>query len=130
MQNFAFLERPSAVNVLTRCQIFLAKSTDAINDSINIFRDNLEQNKIFKKFIRGRINTFAANYEYTRSTYYLPPVLFDLLAVRAAPPLLGTSRPDDWLAASMADFTSLLQVFLSLGSDCEIPHEEQSFFRS
>ena len=67
MQNFAFLERPSAVNVLTRCQIFLAKSTDAISDSINIFRDNLEQNKIFKKFIRGRINTFAASYEYTRS---------------------------------------------------------------
>ena len=31
-----------------------------------MFRDNLEQNKIFKKFIRGRINTFAANYEYTR----------------------------------------------------------------
>ena len=67
MQNFAFLEKPLAVNVLTRCQIFLEKSSDAINDSINIFRDNLEQNKIFKKFIRGRINTFAANYEYTRS---------------------------------------------------------------
>ena len=67
MQNFAFLEKPSAVNVLTRCQIFLEKSSDAINDSINIFRDNLEQNKIFKKFIRGRINTFAASYEYTRS---------------------------------------------------------------
>ena len=32
-----------------------------------MFRDNLEQNKIFKKFIRGRINTFPANYEYTRS---------------------------------------------------------------
>ena len=67
MQNFVFFEKPSAVNVLTRCQIFLAKSSDAINDSINIFRDNLEQNKIFKKFIRGRVNTFAANYEYTRS---------------------------------------------------------------
>ena len=61
---------------------------------------------------------------------YLLPVLFDLLAVRAALSLLGTSRPDDWLAASMADFTSPLQVFLSLGSDCEIPHEEQLFFRS
>ena len=56
MQNFAFLEKPSAVNVLTRCQIFLEKSSDAINDSVNIFRDNLEQNKIF-----------AASYEYTRS---------------------------------------------------------------
>ena len=32
-----------------------------------MFRDNLEQNMIFKKFIRGRINTFAANYEYSRS---------------------------------------------------------------
>ena len=67
MQNFAFLERPSAVKVLTRCQIFLAKSSDALNDSINLSRDNLEQNKIFKKFIRGRVNTFVANYEYTRS---------------------------------------------------------------
>ena len=61
---------------------------------------------------------------------YLPPVLFDLLAERAEPTLLGTSRPDDWLAESMADFTSLLQFFLSLGSDRESPHEEQSFFRS
>ena len=67
MQNFAFLEKSSAVNVLTRCQILLAKSSDAINDSINLFRDNLEQSKIFKKFIRVRVNTFAANYEYTRS---------------------------------------------------------------
>ena len=67
MQNFAFLEKPSAVNVLTRCQIFLDKYLDAINDSINISRDNLEQNKIFKKFIKGRFNTFAASYEYTRS---------------------------------------------------------------
>ena len=67
MQNFAFLERPSAVNVLTWCQIFLAKCSDAINDSINLSRDNLEQNKIFKKFIGGRVNTFAANYEYTHS---------------------------------------------------------------
>ena len=67
MQNFAFLEKPSAVNVLTRCQIFLAKSSDAINDSINLSRDNLEQNKIFKKFIGGRVNRFADNYEYTRS---------------------------------------------------------------
>ena len=67
MQNFVFLEKPWAVNVLTRCQIFLAKSHDAINDSINFSRDNLELNMIFKKFIRGRVNTFAANYEYTRS---------------------------------------------------------------
>ena len=67
MQNFAFLKKHSAVNVLKWCQIFLAKSSVAINDSINIFRDNLEQNKIFKKFIRGQVNTFAANYEYTRS---------------------------------------------------------------
>ena len=67
MQNFAFLEKPSAVNVLKWCQFFLRKSSDAMNDSINIFRDNLEQNKIFKKFIRGRINTFATSYEYTRS---------------------------------------------------------------
>ena len=67
MQNFAFLENPSAVNVLTRCQIISANSSDAINDSLNLFRDNLELNKIFKKFIRGRVNTFAANYEYTRS---------------------------------------------------------------
>ena len=37
-------------------------------------------------------------------------------------PLLGSSRPDDWLAASMADFTSLLKV-LCLKSDCESPHE-------
>ena len=51
MQNFAFLEKPSAVNVLTLCQSFLAKSFDAIYDSINLSRDNLEQNKIFKKFI-------------------------------------------------------------------------------
>ena len=67
MQNFAFLKKATAVNVLTRCQIFSAKSSVAINDSINMFRDKLEQNKIFKKFIRGRINTFAASYEYTRS---------------------------------------------------------------
>ena len=67
MQNFAFLEKPSAVNVLTLCQILLAKSSDAINDSINLFRDNLEQNQIFKEFIWGRVNMFAANYEYTRS---------------------------------------------------------------
>ena len=67
MQNFAFMEKSSAVKVLTRCQILLAKSSDAINDSINLSRDNLEQNKIFKKFIRGRVNTFAANYEYTRN---------------------------------------------------------------
>ena len=66
MQNFAFLKKATAVNVLTKCQIFLAISSVAINDSINMFRDNLEQNKIFKKFIRGRIYTFAANYEYTR----------------------------------------------------------------
>ena len=67
MQTFIYLEKPSAVNVLTRCQILLAKSSDAINDSIHLFRDNLELNKIFKKFIRGGVNTFAANYEYTRS---------------------------------------------------------------
>ena len=73
MQYFTFLEKPSAVNVLTRCQILLAKSPDAINDSINLFRDNLEQNKIFKKFIRGRVNTFAANYEYTRSNHWNLP---------------------------------------------------------
>ena len=69
MQNFAFLKKALAVNVLTRCQIFLAKSSVAINDSINIFRDNLEQNKIFKKFITGRVNTFADNYEYTCSNH-------------------------------------------------------------
>ena len=69
MQNFAFLKKATAVNVLTRCQIFSAKSSVAINDSINIFRDNLEQNKIFKKFIRGRINTFAANYKYTLTNH-------------------------------------------------------------
>ena len=67
MQNFTFLEKSSAVKLLTRCQILLAKSSDAINDSMNIFKDNLEQNKIFKKFIRDPVNTFAANYEYTRS---------------------------------------------------------------
>ena len=68
---------------------------------------------------------------------YLPLVLFDLLAKRAEPGLPGISRPDDWLAASMVDFTSLLQVFLWLGSDCESlhkepesPHEEQWFFKS
>ena len=72
MQNFAFLKKPLAVNVLTRCQIFLAKFSVAINDSINIFRDNLEQNKIFKKFTRGRIDMFVANYEYIRSN---PPNL-------------------------------------------------------
>ena len=62
MQNFAFLEKPSAVNVLTRCQIFLAKSTDAINDSINVFRDNLEQKKISKKLFKGHVDT-AVNHE-------------------------------------------------------------------
>ena len=67
MERFAFLEKPSAVNVLTWCQILLAKSTDAINDSINLSRDNLEQNKIFNKFFRNQVNTFAANYEYTCS---------------------------------------------------------------
>ena len=67
---------------------------------------------------------------YTYLPTYLPPVLFDFRAEREEPPLLGTSRPDDWLAARMADFTSLLQVFLSLGSDLESPHEEQSFFSS
>ena len=61
---------------------------------------------------------------------YLPPVLFDIRAEREEPPLLGTSRPDDWLAARMADLTSLLQVFLSLGSYLASPHEEQSFFSS
>ena len=55
------------MNVLKRCQIFLAKSYDAINDSVNLSRDNLEQNKYFKKFIGGPVNRFATNYEYTRS---------------------------------------------------------------
>ena len=67
MQNFTFLEKSSAVKLLTWCQILFAKSSDAINDSKNLFKNNLGQNKIFKKFIRGRVNTFAANYEYTRS---------------------------------------------------------------
>ena len=67
MKNFAFFEKFLAVNLLTRCKMFLAKSSDALNDSINLSRDNLEQNKIFKMFIRGRDNTFSANYEYTRS---------------------------------------------------------------
>ena len=98
MQNFAFLERTSAVNVLTRCQIFLPKSTDAINDSINIFRDNLEQNKIFKKFIRGRINTFAASYEYTRSN----PL--NLLYIQKTKNL-GICRRFRGLGVSAFDFT-------------------------
>ena len=67
MEHFAFLEKPSAVNLLKQCQIFLAKSSNAMNDSINLSRDNLEQNKIFKKFIRSQVNTFAANYEFTCS---------------------------------------------------------------
>ena len=69
MQNFAVFEKPLAANVLTQCQIILSKSSDAKNDSINLSRDNLEQNNILKKFIRGQVNTFAANYEYTRITF-------------------------------------------------------------
>ena len=58
-------------------------------------------------------------------TTYLPPVLFYFRAEGEEPPLLGTFRPDDWLAAHMVDLTSLVQVFLSLGSDLASSHEEQ-----
>ena len=88
MQNFAFLKKATAVNVLTRCQIFSAKSSVAINDSINMFRDNLEQNKIFKKFIRGRVNTFAANYEYTLTNHRILLYMKKKIKIKAFPNVL------------------------------------------
>ena len=44
-------------------EVRLGKSYNSFNDYINVFRDQLEQNKIFKKFLWDRVNTFAANYE-------------------------------------------------------------------
>ena len=44
-------------------------------------------------------------------TTYLPPLLFDFHVEGEEASLLGTSRPEDWLAARMADLTPLLQVF-------------------
>ena len=49
-------------------------------------------------------------------------VCFDFCAEAEEPPLLGTSRPDDWLAAHIAGFTSRLQIYLSFGSDFESLH--------
>ena len=49
METFVFLEKPSAVKVLTHFEKISGKSY-AIDDSINIFTDYLEQIKIYKKF--------------------------------------------------------------------------------
>ena len=78
----------------------------------------------------AKIYTIFANSADAEKPTYLPPVLFGFPAERDGPPLLGTSRLDEWLAARMADLTSLLQVLLSLGSDLASPYEEQSFFSS
>ena len=59
---------------------------------------------------------------------YLQSVIFYFSTEREEPTLIGTSRSDNWLVAQMADFTSLYQVFLSLGLDLVSLHEEQSFF--
>ena len=66
MQNFAFLEKPSAVNVLTRYKFFLGKCYNAFFDSTNVFRYHFTQNNDFEKLPRCWVNTFATNYEYTR----------------------------------------------------------------
>ena len=61
MQNFALLEKSSAVIMLTKCQKHLGKSYNAIIDSINLNRDHCEQNKICKEFLTGGAITLAAN---------------------------------------------------------------------
>ena len=56
--------------MLKRCQNFVGKSYSDFNVLETVFRDHFYQNKSFRIFFKGRINTFAATYEHTRGDHW------------------------------------------------------------
>ena len=59
------------MKVLTWWKIFLGKTYNAFNGSINVFRDHLIQNTVFKKFLRGRVKYKGRNFVFYSFCYRL-----------------------------------------------------------